>query len=503
MSDHLHKDNLDDFLKKAFDHYSESPSADMWERIEKDLPPERPSFRRFWLIAGLATLFVLLSLVAVQQFYFHQKIEKLENEVRQTEQAMKDMKSEEEERRRKGAGENGRAGAEENGSEGAIKKANASIAGGQQISKSAAKANAQNAPTELKSEPHIAVENAVPSTLLQPTPVIISPNTQLQITESNQENAAFAETQNPENQPVLDRLAILDLQNFSQTTATPVLAVSTKSFPAAVASKPHFSVGAFTMPTLTWKEIEITQQPPPRPGPPRPPFVKDSIHNPAFSVQYGLTANYAFNQNWSVESGLWYQSLEQTTTHQPRLEHRFGKCPDPRSNIARNCEFNYDLNNGNGDAEISFRVEQVDTTERIQPTERVAMQVTSTLKTTQLSIPLMVKYNFQKGKWRFSAKAGGLASVYTKSDLRVDKLESLNPKFRVRQEDRPEAKVTTTPKNSLDLVLGLGVGYSFNDRFSVIIEPTYLRQLTESNASNFFKTTEQAVGISAGIFYRI
>jgi lipopolysaccharide assembly outer membrane protein LptD (OstA) len=131
------------------------------------------------------------------------------------------------------------------------------------------------------------------------------------------------------------------------------------------------------------------------------------------------------------------------------------------------------------------------------------MEVTSTLETTQLSIPLMVKYNFQKGRWQFAVKAGGLASVYTKTEVRVDKLESLNPKFRVRQQDRPEAKVTTSPKNSLDLALGIGVGYRINDRLSVLLEPTYFRQLTESNSNDFFKTTEQAAGISAGIFCRI
>ena len=65
MEQNGHKDGFEDFLKGSFDRYDDSPSGDLWDRIEADLQTDRRTrlfvYRRW--VAGIAASLVFLLLV--------------------------------------------------------------------------------------------------------------------------------------------------------------------------------------------------------------------------------------------------------------------------------------------------------------------------------------------------------------------------------------------------------------------------------------------------------
>lgn len=521
MSDDLHKDKLEDFLKKAFEEYSDQPAGDLWDRIEQDLPPEPKRRRAAWLFWTLGSLLLIVAGFVLQHFYFKKQIKQVETEIRQSQALIDDLEAQ---LRRSKAYTPESVSPAESMKESAAPTTEpnqflpANIPPHRKEQEPEAVENERNMKTTAEKSSELVDGNATSKDTstaaekivdhyidsmensqeqaaeVEPSkveiPAIIVPEREAFAGETNDTLTESQETLNPENETVEIVAEALPNQDFP---AMPL---------AAATQKKGFIIGANVMPSWTWQSVkpENNNLPPPPPGRPR---IDDGLQNPAEGYAFGIMAGYAFDKQWSVWSGLQWQNQTLHATHKPRLPHRIGKCPEPGGSIARNCEFEYDLFTSGGEAQISLRVEQVDTMRPIPRDELVNLELKTTHRSTYFSVPFLAKYTFGTGRWHGNLRTGFIANFLTDTKLTVDQIESLNVNFRPNLRKPPSGKIETTKKTSFDLVLGAGLEYEWGDRFFVSLEPTFSAQLTDRNASRMFKTSGYALGLSAGIFYRI
>ncbi|HPI09245.1 MAG TPA: hypothetical protein PLM41_22790, partial [Saprospiraceae bacterium] len=84
MEKNIHDDRLDDYVRKSFEDYEETPAFDMWARIEDELAPADdpvPLFIRLWpsfsrIVAAAAILLLLCALVC-NRLYYENKIREM------------------------------------------------------------------------------------------------------------------------------------------------------------------------------------------------------------------------------------------------------------------------------------------------------------------------------------------------------------------------------------------------------------------------------------------
>ena len=94
MEQNGHKDGFEDFLKGSFDRYDDSPSGDLWDRIEADLQTDRRNrlfvYRRW--VAGIAASLVFLLLVG-QYVRYQLEFEDLVDQVEENANTLEQIKS--------------------------------------------------------------------------------------------------------------------------------------------------------------------------------------------------------------------------------------------------------------------------------------------------------------------------------------------------------------------------------------------------------------------------
>jgi hypothetical protein len=524
MSENLHdKDRLEEFLRKSLEGYTENPPGDLWERIEGALPPASPIapwLRRWWWWAGGIAIGVA-ALFIIQQIMMTRKVEQLKLQIKQTEQAIQELNLEKQQLKNVQQDEIATPDL----------RATTTRSDEQVVTVPTTETPSADASTPFKRQSQMAkiAEGSTQKRSSTPGPkslpaapaavveqeILVGMDTGVENVQAPGQQAIrqVAPNENVTSQcnklPVVEKLRPAGWPSFGQSAGNQAWSLSVPQIHMPTARRVPGDVGAFSVglravPTLAWQQIEHTGDsvlPPPPQNP--TPRVQDDNKNFARGGMVGVAIRYDFNQNWRLSSGLNYQVMEKQSTHLMQFRHGQGNCPTPGGNIARDCEFKYNLGTTRGDAAVTVRVEQVDSSLFIPQDEILPFRVNTIHRAQSITVPVEVGYRFGTGKLQLGAEAGFNVSFMIDDELSVEKVQSLNQRFRPRIMERPRGRFAERRVASVDLLAGLSIDYALSRRLSLSLEPTLMFALTDRTPEPFLRSKGYAVGVGAGIFYRI
>ncbi len=498
MEDKLHNDGLDDFLRKSFGQYDDSPSDGLWDKIESDLagqPAVRPlaTVRRWWVVAAAA---VLLALVVCQYFYYNSEIAQLSKKVEQNETEIKRLEQQ------KAAPqipvEEVRPSGEINADLNPTATNPPAFADGGQPQE-----------PQLMDGGNIFENNQIdeseagPVTAIPPTD---KPENTPSILETRN-NELVGETKNLE---VLqsDRspttpgfIGVLDQKELRSMAAGQQLAVVGFPVEQIIPAKPkgEFSIGIHRIEMNTQERISTLIQ---RPALMNGRRVFDGRRtNQGRTRISGLTANYDTGGNWFFESGGNIRAVEFTNIHRPAL--RFKDRVMPNGNPPGvGHEFDYSLNTAAGLVDIEVRAEQTDAGEVISENDEIRMEIATKQTIEYVSVPFLVGHKFGNGRLHFELKAGFMANFLTKNDFEITKVSFLDARFRGSNTVRPRGRGPNLKSTTFDLMVAVGLEYELGNGWSASLSPTLLKSAGNAHLDRYIQSTSVSTGIDVGVGYR-
>lgn len=207
----------------------------------------------------------------------------------------------------------------------------------------------------------------------------------------------------------------------------------------------------------------------------------------------GLVGRYHMNQNYFVETGLGAY----------RTEDGWDYIVDYRANEVVNTfeqvdSFSLEVVQGpNGpDTNIIFHTV---TGYNYDSVDRVSNDI-SKRQYTYLTVPLMVGYNNNFKRFKYSVSTGLIMSLVVHEKQISGDFNQQNARI-ISVKEQIYNRISTNWHYSLNL----GFGYQFNHRWSMMLEPelrVYLNELYESSPVNGSQKKPYSLGMRAGLYYR-
>jgi opacity protein-like surface antigen len=510
MEEKLPNDKLEDFLKKSFEGYTESPSGDLWDKIEAGMgaaPAPKPLISRVWWIVAAAA--VVLGIFVGQHFYFQNKLENLTRELEKNTVELQQLESKNQD------GENTQTllpETEPTPDQGSAPQAEAT-------------------PDATPVPPVFDQKTPAATALPGSDDRIISKKQQQKTSELAfyHENNEVVEPREPKtNAPSISQMetVVSEIPNpvsnpvSTGRPATPSLLevlMSGVEPQHAKAPKPNFyqplidpvrsetvSVGVRAMPMTARERIskvrpDIFHH---RPGGPDKFFNnQQEVTGQAFTA--GASLEYKPGGSLSLVSGIDYRRTEIASSHRSEFKFKERRMPGGHHGGQDNHrhDFDYNLNTSSGLVELEVRVEATDTTRSIPDNEVLAFQVNTNKVTTHLSIPLALKYSIGKGRLHGYLKGGVAVNFLLNESFSISQIRSLNNHFRVS----PVRPMKGDPQNlktvSLSYLAAAGLEYDLTRSLSLSLEPTFMGSLSSQHSANFIRSSSYLAGVSAGLSY--
>lgn len=446
MEENIQDDKLDDYVRKSFEDYEESPPEDMWDRVEEDLVPVtvqpklRVGFKRLgWQALAAGIILVLFSTLVCEHLYYEEKLRNLSFKPVAAPESLSSNHGKEGINTLNGATvPNAIASPEEPK---LVPEAPASTAQQTQKWSSISKPMAKTIPvfSAEKTSP-----NPEKADLKKPAPFLAVPlkaqSTQmdLAIPETNKaslDNSGALSSADPElqtdltNAPKPLEVAFLAASNSvlllpNRLVLPPVFKENT---PNVEQIKPLKEVSGwyFGVQTSFLAQQEKARPLVSRPG--RAAFVNKQEKSILRNI-FWAHAGKEINPRISLETGLGYEKSVQPASHFPKFRFGDGIPPGPPFGIRR--AYNYDLSTYGGTAEVSLRMEET-TGSNPMDDEPVTLKINTEHRMEMLRIPLLAKYRVAgKGPWQAHVKVGLLGNLIVKNELDISTRVSENARFK-------------------------------------------------------------------------
>ena len=495
MEKNIHNDGLEDFLRKSFEQYDDSPSDGLWDKIEADLssaPKVAPigSAKKYWMAAAAA---VLIALMAGQYIYFQKekaelvkliniqgdKIEALEKELLKKEKEITDTYESKIINPENLFNKNSFAETinplENKQKDIAIH--NYSINKKNNITTQSTKKQSEN--TENKNS--LLNTNSKENTDKKP-------DTQL-LTENLVEDQAYFEKQIVANSNIPGLIDLINLKRIEHPN--PNLSVPTTIIDP-VSKKGRFSIGIHHS-YLSTNEKMARAIRRPLGGPDRV-FYNTKAMTGTTQLT-GLSTVYQTKTNWLFETGINYRKTELSATHSSQLRFM-----DRLPNNNQQPTFEYALNTSVGVVDIEMRADQTDPNQTINEFENIRIEIEAKQEIDYVSIPFMVGKEIGNGKLSTSVKSGLLINFLTHQSLGVsgniinDNLQNTRTYFTRR--NGIGLKNTTT-----DFIAVFGFNYELNKRCSIHLSPTAIVPMGSRHNDPYIKSSGLSFGADLGLFF--
>jgi len=502
MEDKLHNDGLEDFLRKSFDQFDDSPSDGLWDKIETDLatPVVSPlgSIRLWWV--GVAAA-VLLVLVVGQHFYYSNEITQLSKLLEQKDAELKqieeeqhtaplDQPSESQQKEEFPAGET-------SPTELPVEPKQPAIAGANQAQNQAPKFGSKKYGADQNLKPGIVNEVEISAAKLGNTPSLIKMPLG-QPTEGN--NVAAEALPIPRLAKTPGSIDVLGLREIVNSSSIPQLALvdipPDPIFPAKVSKK--FTVGIHHTEMTTRERISTIIQ---RPAMMGGMHVFDNRSSGDGRTQLtGISFACRTGGGWFVESGANLRSTEFTNLHRPEL--KFKDRFVPSGNHGPNeFGFQYSLNTAAGLVGIEVRADQADPGVAISEEEDIKIEVTTKQTLKYVSIPFLVGRQFGLGRLNLNLKAGLMGNFLSSSSFEVTDVSFLNAHFRSGNSMRPRGTGPVLKDASFDLMVAAGLEYGLGNGWSASVSPSILKSSGSRHADRYIQSTSFSAGLDVGLNY--
>lgn len=202
--------------------------------------------------------------------------------------------------------------------------------------------------------------------------------------------------------------------------------------------------------------------------------------NASSSYTTGVLAEYAINNNWSIQSGL---TISKTTIDiEPKTIYAK---PDDFGNVKFrfNCSAGYSF--------LSLKT-------GMPPSNGDSLHALESSNTTQyVGIPITVKYNISPGKFRFSAMAGISVNILSNQKIKTVIANGGNNEKSVINE------INGLRPSYFSGLLGLGLDYSLTKNVALSLIPNARIALTSINKDAPVRSYPQSFGLGAGIRFQL
>ncbi|MBK7874061.1 MAG: anti-sigma factor [Saprospiraceae bacterium] len=335
MKKNIPSDHLEDFLKKSFEGYAESPPDKVWDNIASEMEtPVTPGGKIIilykWLIGVAAAL--VLGIVAYQLLDVKTELKELQQQVEQHDSTLQEMQApsvksdvSENEKHDKNITQPITEASSNND------KTKYDTSASNNINKQELKSKTLPLPKRSTQESKniASAQNQGKNDVKIPIPIIAnneknSTNKSLntEISNSNIITSIENKTENSINKNA-ERLAITA---FNKLTVLEMPFVSTNhkielpyNYPiTSVLKKNNFFVGVQFLPMKSWGEVTAVSRRPGFPG--REKNFSQNAHYAGESLLGGLNIGTKLGQSWSVESGLYYRTASHSATTRPEFQ---------------------------------------------------------------------------------------------------------------------------------------------------------------------------------------
>ncbi len=251
----------------------------------------------------------------------------------------------------------------------------------------------------------------------------------------------------------------------------------------------HFFAGVYVAPNLSGNSVMQRR-------PEAILFRKNESYQ--WSAERGVKLGVELSSRWRLYSGVSLYNVRLRSQQLFRLEYN----PETETRIDDEYESVYALSvpssYGASDVEVEVRRPA---NQAIQAGQRLLVDVRTQQELKFVSVPLVVGYQLRNGRVSFGLKAGlalNILNTKTFSSTAQARLAFLR-----LNRVRVERAYNATQSLTMDYLLGATLAYQLSPNWSIALEPTFRRNITPITETENFRTTNQALGVQLGAYFRL
>lgn len=226
-----------------------------------------------------------------------------------------------------------------------------------------------------------------------------------------------------------------------------------------------------------------------------------SIPQPARPAwEGGLRVRKRIGLRWGLEAGLSYSEHVRNTAYISRFRFGDGR-PTPGGGHAPRREYAHYLNTPGGTATVDFRMEPAKDSDPVPQGEIIRVRATFTEHTSLLRIPILASCSVGSGHLLGMARVGIVADIFLKNDLQITSFISENARVRLATGMRPSVQWTPARDMSFGYWLSAGVTYRLNRHIALSAEPVLTGRFSHRDAQGQPLPTPAAFGGQVGVWY--
>ncbi len=253
----------------------------------------------------------------------------------------------------------------------------------------------------------------------------------------------------------------------------------------------QFYVGAHIGPTYGYRKVVSNSRPVLR-------RLLNQQETADFSYSSGFKIGYQLSNNWFVESGMAYLKSAVQSKHAAQVRYTAAQ---EQLNSLGEWQSNYDLNLATSFGEIGTDVAVTRSTGiNIAENDFIRLRVRTSQKLETLRVPLIVGYQFNRGRIGWRIQTGISANFLLDDEILVQSVSSQRNGVRhksTRILERPEG----LRERTYDYILGFGANMAINSKLHFYLEPTLTHSITPIYDANSIKTYTQIFSMNTGVAY--
>ncbi len=172
----------------------------------------------------------------------------------------------------------------------------------------------------------------------------------------------------------------------------------------------------------------------------------------------------------------------------------------PSSPFSKAFDFNCDMGDYSGTAEVSLRVSQTDTTANLPAGTLVNLNMSIRRAVSILRVPVLVTKTVTSDRFQWHFKAGLVANFLLSNQVEFKALNSETADFKIEAQER-KATVAKPANFRLGYMAAAGLEYRINKQFGIIAEPTISGEFAKKDAKNNRLPSHIATGVNLGVAY--
>jgi len=269
----------------------------------------------------------------------------------------------------------------------------------------------------------------------------------------------------------------------------------------------HSPISAATIPARSRISIGFLGGPlsesgtikPIRPFDPRDTEQAKSEYHAMNSWQAGLELEKVLGPSWSITGGLSYkhfefvQEIDQKLAFRNREQHHPGRPPLQH-------DFRYRMQGPAGAAEFEINSEQLDSRATIDDSELIQVNIVNRTALNYLSIPVTAGYHLHFGRWQAFAKAGIQSDLLIHRDAQDPEVRISHPQLALKN-NKPRAN--SQPVNAIGFngLVQAGVKYRLGSRWGLQLSPSLFLPLTRRDPH--IRSNARVYSVQVGLTYAL